>query len=309
MNRSGEDPGKLGEVRPHRGLDPQRVVVPHEPDTDASIRRPRFPDSRCGVHRGENSVLDGDVSARLLEVEARAPDADIPVGENRLDRHPLEDPQIPRSRSSGGEGEGGQRAALEDREDRRDGGVVPGEGKKLPAQRRHVEAAAAGSQVDPRGRAVGGEFDFLKKPGRLRGKPRERDRCLPVLGVQRARDPQAADLQDPPIGPPKGEGRSGDLPGHVERAGVRRRDRDAHIEVAQDGELHPVAGSRQPPFVDLDDQTGGLRGERRDERREALQRIRTRCRLLPFPGRLGSLEGQVRSVHPDCGDAEPAAKQ
>ena len=54
-------------------------------------------------------------------------------------------------------------------------------------------------------------------------------------------------------------------PDHVERAGARRRDRDAHIEVAQDGELHPVAGSRQPPSVDLDDQTGGLRGERRDE--------------------------------------------
>ena len=92
-------------------------------------------------------------------------------------------------------------------------------------------------------------------------------------------------------------------------AGARRRDRDAHIEVAQDGELHSVAGSRHAAL------RGSRRPDRRpsrresDERREALQRIRTRNRLLLFPGRLGSIDRQVRSVHPDCGDAEPAAKQ
>ena len=299
MNRSGEDPRKLREVRPHRGLDPQGVVVGREPDPDASIRHLRLSDSCGGVLCEEHSLLDGDVSTRLLEVEAHARDADVPVGENGLDRHPLEDSQIRRRLSFDGEGEGGQRAALEGREDRRDGGVVPGEGEKLPAQRRHVEAAAAGGQADARGSAVGRECDLRDKPRRLRGKPRERDRCLAIPDVERAFDPQTVDLQDPPIGLPKGEGLSGDPPGGVKLAGARRRYGHAEIEVAQDREVHPVAGSGHLTSVDLDDQTRRLRGERRDERREALQRIRARSRLFLF-GRLGSIERQVRSVHPDC---------
>ena len=182
MNRSGEDPGKLREIRPHRGHRPagcRRCAASPIRTLPSDTRDLPIRAAACTAERTPFSTATSPRASS--EVEAHALDADVSVGENGLDRHPFEDPQIPRRLSSGGKGERGQRAALEDREDRRDGGVVPGEGEKLPAQRRHVEAAAAGGHVDPRARAAGGECDLREKPGRLRGKPRERDRlsCRP----------------------------------------------------------------------------------------------------------------------------------
>ena len=184
-----------------------------------------------------------------------------------------------------------------------------------PAKGRSFPRSAVTSRPLPRAvrstrgpALLGGECDLREKPGRLRGEPRERDHCLSVAGFQRAFDPQAAHLEDLPVGPPKGDGRSGGPQVRVERAGAGRRDHDDHIESAQDGKIHPVAGSRHPPSVDLGDQAGCLRGERREERREALQRIRTRSRLLLF-GRLRDVDRQVRSVHPDCRETEPAPKK
>ncbi len=307
-NRTGEDRGKLREVRPHRGLDAQGVVVCREPDPDASVRRLRVADSRRRMLYGEDPLLDGGVSTRLLEVEAHAPDPDAPLREGAADRHPLQNPQIPGRPSSGGEGEGGERAAPEDREDRGEGGVVPREGEELPAERRQIETAATGRQIDPRDRRLGRNRDLGEKLRGLRGEARERDLRPSFTGVEGPFDADAIDLESPSALSPERDGLRGDPDVGMKPVARPRRDADAQPQAFDGGESPSSAGNDEPLPVHVDGHPRHLGDDPGEERREALQRIRKRGRRVLFR-RFGKLDRQVRPVHPDARRAEPAPEE